>query len=234
DCTTAFPCALGSLAPNETRTITSTFTVPLGYTTPNPIAQTASVTATTPDQTPGNNTATAETPVDTRADVAVTETIAPTTAVVGDLVVMTITATNNGPNQASGVVVTDVLPAGLSFLLSTRNDAGSYDPVTGAWTVGTLANGQSATLTLRAQVTQAGTITNIAAKTDQNEPDPDASNDTAAAALNAAAAADVGIQKVVDNDAPAVGQPVTFTVTASNRGPNAATGVVVTDPLPAG
>src|SRR5262249_58961944 len=64
DCTTAFPCALGALAPNETRTITSTFTVPLGYTTPNPIAQTASVTSTTPDPTPGNNTRTAETPVD--------------------------------------------------------------------------------------------------------------------------------------------------------------------------
>src|SRR5262249_35547087 len=80
-CTTAFPCALGSLAPGATRTITSTFTVPLGYTMPNPIAQTASVTSTTPDPTPGNNTATAETPVDTRADVAVTKTIAPTTAV---------------------------------------------------------------------------------------------------------------------------------------------------------
>src|SRR5262249_13512893 len=149
DCTTAFPCALGSLAPGATRTITSTFTVPLGYTMPNPIAQTASVTSTTPDLTPGDNTMTAEQPVDTRADVAVTKTIAPTTAVVGDQVVMTITATNNGPNQASGVVVTDVLPAGLTFLLSDT-DAGPYDPTTGAWTVGTLADGQSATLTLTA------------------------------------------------------------------------------------
>src|SRR5262249_22935765 len=149
---------LGTLAPNETRTITSTFTVPLGYTTPDPIVQTASVTSTTPDPTPGDNTATVETPVDTRADVAATQTNAPTTAVVGDQVVMTITATNNGPNQASGVVVTDVLPAGLTFLLSDT-DAGPYDSATGQWTVGTLANGDSTTLTLTAQVTQAGTIT---------------------------------------------------------------------------
>src|SRR5262249_48592326 len=76
-CTTAFPCALGTLAPGASRTITTTFTVPLGYTTPNPIAQTASVASSTSDPTPGNNTATAQTPVDTRADVAVAKSVVP-------------------------------------------------------------------------------------------------------------------------------------------------------------
>src|SRR5262249_28668681 len=154
----------------------------------------ASVTSSTPDLTPGNNTVTVETPVDTRADVAVTKTIAPATALVGDTVVMTLTATNNGPNQASGGVVTDLLPAGLSFLL-WDSLGGPYDPDTGTWNVGTLPSGQSATLQLTARVTQAGTITNVAVRTAQNEPDPDTSNDTASAPLNAAAAADVGIQK---------------------------------------
>ena len=48
DCTTAFPCNLGTLPPAATRTITATFAVPSGYTTPNPIANTATVSSPTP------------------------------------------------------------------------------------------------------------------------------------------------------------------------------------------
>ena len=62
DCTTAFPCTLGTLPPAATRTITATFAVPSGYTTPNPIANTATVSSPTPDR-PGNNSATTNTPV---------------------------------------------------------------------------------------------------------------------------------------------------------------------------
>ncbi len=50
DCTTAFPCTLGTLPPAATRTITATFAVPSGYTTPNPIANTATVSSPTPDR----------------------------------------------------------------------------------------------------------------------------------------------------------------------------------------
>ena len=87
--------------------------------------------------------------------------------------------------------------------------------------MGDLENGGNATLTMTALLTQAGTITNTATKTAANEPDPDTSNDSAVATLNAAASADVGIQKTVDNPAPSVGQSVTFTVTATNKGPSA-------------
>src|SRR5262249_34471419 len=83
------------------------------------------------------------------------KTIAPTTAVVGDTVVMTVTAANHGPNQASGVIVTDVLPAGFTFV-SAAPSQGAYSSTDGQWTGGTLTNGQSETLTLTAQVAQAG------------------------------------------------------------------------------
>ena len=49
DCTTAFPCSFGTLLPGENRTITATYTVPLGYTSPNPILNTASIVVATPD-----------------------------------------------------------------------------------------------------------------------------------------------------------------------------------------
>ena len=48
DCTTAFPCDLGTLPRAATRTITATFAIPAGYTTPNPIANTATVSSLTP------------------------------------------------------------------------------------------------------------------------------------------------------------------------------------------
>jgi uncharacterized repeat protein (TIGR01451 family) len=49
-----------------------------------------------------------------------------------------------------------------------------------------------------------------------------------------AAAADIGVTKSVSNATPATATNVTFTVTVTNHGPNDATSVQVTDPLPAG
>ena len=69
-----------------------------------------------------------------------------------------------------------------------------------------LAAGQSAQLTIQALVTQPGNITNLAVKTGGNEPDPNPGNDSGAATINAAAAADVAVQKTADDTTP-VGRP---------------------------
>src|SRR4029077_14351454 len=90
-CTSAFPCTFDSLAPGASQTITTTLLVPPGYQTPNPIVQTASVSSQTPDLVPGNNSASAQTPVDANADVEVTKSVAPTTGIlVGDTVTFTV------------------------------------------------------------------------------------------------------------------------------------------------
>jgi uncharacterized repeat protein (TIGR01451 family) len=233
-CTTAFPCALGALAPGASETITTTLLVPPGYTTPSPIVEIATVSSPTTDSTPGNNTATAQTTVDTDADVEVTKSVAPTTGIlVGDTVTFTVQATNNGPNAATGVAVSDILPAGLSFV-SASPTQGVYTDSSGEWVVSSLGAGQSAQLTIQALVTQPGDITNLAVKTGGNEPDPNPGNDSGGATINAAKAADVAVQKTVDNATPSVGDSVTFTVAATNRGPSPATGIVVQDALPAG
>src|SRR5262249_9172442 len=169
-CTTAFPCALGALPPGTSQTITTTLLVPPGYTTPSPIVEIATVSSPTTDPTPGDNTATAATSVDTDADVEVTNSVAPTTGIlVGDTVTFTVQAKNNGPNAATGVVVTDILPAGLSFL-SAAPTQGTYTDSSGEWVVSSLDAGKSAQLTIQALVTAPGNITNLALKTGGTQP----------------------------------------------------------------
>src|SRR5262249_49440180 len=200
-----FPCTFGSLAPGASQTITTTLLVPAGYQTPNPIVQTASVSSQTPDLVPGNNSASAQTPVDANADVEVTKSVAPTTGIlVGDTVNFTVQATNNGPNAATGVVVTDLLPAGLTFV-SASPTQGTYTDSTGEWSISALAAGQSVQLTIQAQVTQHGNIRNLAVKTGGNEPDPNPGNDSGAATINAAADPDAALMKTADNTMPPEG-----------------------------
>jgi uncharacterized repeat protein (TIGR01451 family) len=157
----------------------------------------------------------------------------PVSVLVGQPTTFTVVVTNHGPARVTGLVVQDLLPAGLSLVLASASQ-GSYAEATGAWTIGTLLNAQSATLTLDATVTVAGAITNRALVVARDQPDPVASNNSAAAVVNGTANADVGVHTTVDQPAPSVGDTVTFTVTVVNTGPSAATGVVVTDALPAG
>ena len=92
----------------------------------------------------------------------------------------------------------------------------------------------SATLTLVASVNTTGMLVNTARKTAQTETDPNPANDQSSVSLNADTLADIQVTKAISNPAPAVGEQVTFTVTATNLGPSPATGVVLTDQLPAG
>ena len=233
DCTTAFPCALGTVPAGATRTITATFLVPVGYAGPSPIVNVATVSAATPDPDASDNTATAETTLDRGADVAVIKSVSPAAVLVGEQATFTVTVSNAGPAQAQGLVVHDLLPEGLT-LDSFAVSQGSYVPATGDWTVGALDAGQSATLTIAATLVVSGAVTNFATITAADQPDPDASNDSSAVEVNGLPAADIAVTKTVDNATPAVGTTVTFMVRATNRGPTGATGVVVTDALPAG
>lgn len=231
-CTTAFPCTLGTMAVGEVRTLTATYTagnVPDGTVVTN----IATVTSTSPDSNPANNQSSVPTTIVQLTDVGVTKTVAPAAVVVGGSVTYTITTTNHGPNPATGVVVTDRLPAGVLYQSSTPSQ-GTYDPATGAWSIGALAVGQSVTLGVTATVQVPGPITNIAVRTGQNEPDANPANDSAVAVVNSPPYADVGVAKSVTPPSPAVGAPVTFTVRVTNFGPAAAPAVVVDDAVPAG
>ncbi|MEM7051513.1 MAG: DUF11 domain-containing protein [Acidobacteriota bacterium] len=71
------------------------------------------------------------------ADLAITKT----GEVFGNQIVYTVTVTNNGPADAVNVVVTDMLPAEVTYV---SDDCGALDVPPWTWNVGPLANGASA------------------------------------------------------------------------------------------
>ena len=168
------------------------------------------------------------------ADLAISKSVSNAAPSVGDLVDFTLGVTNLGPNDGTGIVVADILPAGLRY--TTDDGAGSYSSITGQWTVGALAVGASATLRITALVEDSAlgtTVTNAAEISAHDLPDPNAANDRATASVTVSAA-DLAITKTVDNATPAEGDEVTFTVVLTNLGPDTALGIHVSDVLPAG
>lgn len=105
------------------------------------------------------------------ADLALTITDAPDPATVGAEVTYTLTVKNNGPLAATGVTLTDTLPAGVT-LVSATPSATCTGTGTVTCTLGSLAAGGAATVTVVVKPTAEGTLTNrasvTAAETDSN------------------------------------------------------------------
>ncbi len=137
---------------------------------------------------------------------------------------MQITVSNLGPNDATGVIVSDAVSNGLT-LLSTDPSQGSYDPATGLWTVGDLANGSSATLTLSVVVDEASagvTISDSGSLYTLDQSDTNSDNDTASVVLNPNGIpqnANLALSLAVDNSVPAAGDEVVYTLDVQNMGP---------------
>ena len=226
-------CTLGTLANGASTSLTINVTVNAPYTGANPLVNAATVTAVNEiDTVPANNTGNASTTVTAQADLAITKTVNNATPSVGSNVTFTLTVTNNGPNDAVGAQVSDLLPAGYAFVSATPS-VGSYVSGTGVWTIGALANGANATLTITATVLAGGPYLNSASVTATTQ-DPNPNNNNASAGTTPVAQADLQVAKTVDNGAPNVGSNVTFTITVTNNGPSSAANVQVTDVLPAG
>ena len=221
---------IGNLDNGDSETLTIVAVV----TQPGMITNTATVTASDQfDPNTSNNSAAASINAVPSADVQVNKTVDNATPNVGSNVTFTITATNAGPDAATGVVISDALPAGLTFVSATPSGTTTYSSGTGQWNIGNLADGGSETLAIVATVMQPGAITNTATKTAENEHDPVTANDQSGVTVNGQQA-DIQVMKTVDNANPNVGDTVTFTITTTNLGLSAATGVQVTDLLPAG
>ncbi len=163
------------------------------------------------------------------ADVSVVKTAAaPTPLVVGSNITYTLAANNAGPGQADNVVVTDPLPANVTYVSNTCGAAFAAPTLT--WTIGTLASGAGATCDVAVQVNNFGPIDNTATiATTSTDPMP--GNNTSTSSLGGVPfPADVSV--TLASDAPVgaigVGTQFNYTVVGSNAGPGAAADLLFT------
>ncbi|WP_282149335.1 hypothetical protein, partial [Algibacter lectus] len=95
------------------------------------------------------------------ADLVTTKSVSPTTASIGQDVVFTINVSNIGSSVDKNVTLSDVLPNNVAYI--SDNSSGTYNRVTGLWTVGEIASGSSASLEITANINAeaaGGTVTN--------------------------------------------------------------------------
>ncbi len=200
-----------------------------------------SVSNSLADPSSSNNSSQAATTVNAQVDLELSKVASNTAPYMGSDVTFTLTVTNKGPSQATGVKVKDLLATGYQYKSSVPSQ-GSYDPGTGEWTVGSLTVNQSATLQLTGTVKVSGTYDNYAQVTAANEPDLDSTpndnsttqDDDDTVTVSPVPASDLRVTKTDDPDPVLAGNDVTYVVTVENLGPLSATNVVLTDTLPAG
>jgi len=204
----------------------------------------ATVTAPNDNDTT-TNTASAATAVSASAgDLAnVFVTIAPASANVapGGSGSFTVTQGNNGPNPATGVQTTVLLPPGLTGVTVSNNSAtlsNAYDSSTGLVTLPTVASqapgvASNQRYTIGFTVPATGGVVPATAAVLTSSPDNIPADNTATSLITVPASADV-VAQLVGPSTVLAGQSLTYTLTTSNNGPGLATAIGQTLDLPAG
>ena len=169
-------------------------------------------------------------------DVSIAKEVDRSAAFEGEIVRFTVTVLNHGPGDVTALTVSDLLPAGLTFV-SVDPSAGGYDHTTGEWNVGALATGASAELVVDAEIasgTAGETLVNAATIESMDQLDDPTNNSASASVEVSRPVADVTITKTVAALSIREGEEISFTITVLNAGPDEATNVVVEESFPAG
>lgn len=165
------------------------------------IAQVSASDQADPDSTPNNNNPTeddqASVTLGPPADLSLSKTVNNPAASPGSTVVFTLTVSNSGPNAATNVRVSDLLPFGLVY--QVHSGTGSYNSGTGLWTIGNLGNGVSATLRITAQYITIIPVTNTAQIIASDQIDPDSTPNNNNPAEDDQASTAVGLPTTTSN-----------------------------------
>ncbi|MCP4661284.1 MAG: DUF11 domain-containing protein, partial [bacterium] len=195
----------------------------------------ATVSSATPDSNAGNNTAQAQTVLTRSADLELGKS-APVEVHAGEELVYTVTVTNHGPADATGVELVDTLPDGVVFQSAADGCVHDGSPRGGAvtCTVGNVASGTAIGRTITVLVSSAvvGLITNSATATTGDQPDADPANNTASADTTVRVSADLRVTKTDNRTTVVPGRRIRYRITVTNHGPSAVTGATVTDLMP--
>lgn len=169
------------------------------------------------DPNTSNNTANITFQPTQNCDLKISKSVvSPPNPIYGSIVQFNIVIWNLSTSNATGVNVTDALPAGYTLV--------SAQPTTGAWTaphwnVGNMPGGSMANIQIYATINTAGDYTNTASIT-ADQPDPDPTNNSASASITPQLTSDLTVQIEVSNSTPIVGSEITYIIHATNNGPN--------------
>ncbi len=223
----------GDIAAGDSVTVTITVVPTLAAVTDSPLVDQATVTDN--QANPNPNTVMSSVPVGPVSDLAIMMTGSVASIGAGSKLTYTIHASNSGPSTDSAAVVTDTLPANVTFVSAT----GGVTPSAGVLTLplGSLAPGAMTTLTIVVMPTAAaagtgaggGSIMNNAVI---NSPENTNLDNSASVTTTVTAVTAIGLQLTATTGPNYVGQNLKYTITATNSGPSGATGVVLTDTLP--
>jgi len=226
-------CLAPALAVSASSTILLAVTAP---TSGGTVTNTAQVSAMTPDSNAANNAATTTTTVNAAADLAIAVADSPDPVLASGLLQYLIDVNNAGPNTASGITVTDTLPAGNAVLVSATG-TGWTCQASGqvvSCTRPSLLAGAAPTITITVQAPSAAASLTNAAVVASTSSDLNSANNAATATTTVVSAADLSLTVIDAPDPVTTGAGLSYTINASNAGPSQAANVAVTSVLPAG
>ena len=222
---------VGDLAAGESKIVTVRVVAP---NTAGTITTSATVSSKTLDSNEVNNAAilsidAVSTPL---PDLAVVRTNQPETLEIGGTYTYTLTVSNTGTADATGVVLKENLPSGVNFVNSTTPVRFLNDTVTA--NLGSIKSGENKTLNLTVKSFVAGKLISSSNVT-SNEVDLNPFNNllVSRTIVNSAVpeAADLELTQTIDNPNPKIGDEVNFTLTLTNKGVGIASSIKVKDIL---
>lgn len=242
-CTLSVGLVSGGTSGSRIFAVTLVNPVPAGA---SQISNTASIASNRPDPVPANNTASDTTPIDAAPDLTLAKSDGGASTTPGGTVAYTLSYANAGNQGATGVVLTETVPANTTFnagastagwACAPNNNAGStctlaIGALAGGGANGTATYAVSVVSPVPAGVTQ---ISNTASVADDgaNGADPVPANNTASDTTPVNAAPDLSVTKSDGGASVSPGGTVAYTLSYQNAGNQGATGVVLTETVPA-
>jgi uncharacterized repeat protein (TIGR01451 family) len=173
-------------------------------------------------------------PVDPNADLILQIADTPDPAMIGGNITYSITISNAGPDAAESVNVTNLLPASLSFVSASSSQGTCSNSAAGVVChLGVLNSFASANITVVATANSAG-LASVSATVRADVRDTFLANNSATATTTVSGAADLRLALSDSPDPVFINNTLTWTLSVSNIGPNAALGVTLSNTFPAG
>ncbi len=232
-CASGVFCILGQVEIGDTETITIVVDVDPGQR--GHLYNAALVSSSNPDPNPGDNHDDEYTEVYARADISVTKAADPPVAVPGASLSYDIVITNHGPSDATGVHVTDTLPANLDGVTwsTTQGSCALRANNVLECELGDIAVGDSGSIAVVGTVPPGttGDLVNWVRADSCCTEDQDSGNNEVTVTTPVSPVADLEILKAATPTVNA-GERITYTLTVFNYGPSDAAGLRMVDTLP--